>query len=227
VVLIAYAGREKDNGLFHRHYITIVILWGMRYPPTHKQQSSERILRAAARLFRRHGYSATGVDAVMASAELTAGAFYAHFRSKENLLAQALDTAFRQSRQDWPEGIKDSRGRRWVREFASFYLSSGHRDGLDHGCPMPALAPEIGRIGGKSRAVFEQHLRELLKIIRMKIGPTLSDRRAISAVAQCVGGLMLSRAVGDPAFSDEILCACRAAVVEESTCAEEDHSVRR
>jgi len=199
----------------------------MRYPPAHKQQSSQRILQAAARLFRRQGYSATGVDAVMASAELTAGAFYAHFRSKESLLAQALNTAFRESRQDWPEAIKDLRGRRWVREFASFYLSSGHRDAPDCGCPMPALAPEIGRIGGESRVVFEQHLRELLKIIRTKIGSTVSERRAISAVAQCVGGLVLSRAVANPAFSEEILGACRAAVVEVSTYTKQRHGVGR
>jgi TetR/AcrR family transcriptional repressor of nem operon len=73
----------------------------MRYPLDHKRQTRERILGAAAALFRRRGYAATGVDAVMASAHLTAGAFYSHFRSKQVLLAKALDTAFRQSRRDW------------------------------------------------------------------------------------------------------------------------------
>ena len=57
----------------------------MRYPTGYKQQTNERILRAAGRLFRKQGYAATGVDAVMKSADLTAGAFYSHFRSKEDL----------------------------------------------------------------------------------------------------------------------------------------------
>jgi hypothetical protein len=49
----------------------------MRYPADRKQQTSQRILNAASTLFRSRGYDATGIDAVMASADLTAGAFYA------------------------------------------------------------------------------------------------------------------------------------------------------
>jgi TetR/AcrR family transcriptional repressor of nem operon len=187
----------------------------MRYPADHKQRTSERIVRAAAALFRKRGYTATGIDAVMAAADLTAGAFYAHFRSKENLLAEALGAAFRESRSHWPERPKGLRGRPWVREFASLYLSKGHRDTPDRGCPMPALAPEIARMGGKSRGEFERHLRGLVDTVGKQVNSASPDRhRAISAIALCIGGLMLSRAVKDQAFSHEILNACRDAVVE-------------
>jgi TetR/AcrR family transcriptional repressor of nem operon len=187
----------------------------MRYPLDHKWQTRERILGAAAALFRRYGYSATGVDAVMASADLTAGAFYSHFRSKQVLLAKALDTAFRQSRSDWQNLLKGLRGRQWVRKFAAFYLGEGHRDAADLGCPMPALSPEISRSGKASRAVFEQHLRDLVDTVAQQVNSTAPDRRhAISAIALSVGGLMLARAVKDRGFSNEILSACREAVVE-------------
>ena len=96
----------------------------MRYPSDQKRQTYERILHAAAALFRKRGYEATGLDAVMASVNLTAGAFYAHFRSKESLLAEALDGAFRQSSSHRPGRLKDLQGREWVRKFTSFYLSS-------------------------------------------------------------------------------------------------------
>jgi TetR/AcrR family transcriptional repressor of nem operon len=186
----------------------------MRYPLDHKRQTRERILGAAAALFRRRGYSATGVDAVMASANLTAGAFYSHFRSKQFLLAKALDTAFRQSRRDWQNKLKGMGGCQWISQFAAFYLSEGHRGAAGLGCPMPALAPEIGRSGGASRAVFEQHLCDLVDTIAQQVDPTTPDRsRAISAIALSVGGLMLARAVKDREFSDEILSTCRAAVV--------------
>lgn len=189
----------------------------MRYPADQKQRTSERILNAASSLFRKRGYEATGIDAVMASADLTAGAFYAHFRSKENLFAGSLESAFCQSGSAWSKRLANLRGRDWVRKFTSAYLSKAHRDHPDQGCPMPALAPEIARIGGPSRVVFEQRLRGLIDMVGRHLDPDSSDSdHAISAVALCVGGLMLSRAVDDPTLSDQILSACRAAVEESA-----------
>ena len=189
----------------------------MRSSPDHKRRTRERILEAASGLFRERGYAATGVDAVMSSADLTAGAFYAHFRSKEDLLARSLEKAFSDSSRNWQEQFKKLRGRAWMRKFAWFYLSKEHRDSPEQGCPIPALAPEIGRIGGPSRAVFERHLRELFEAIKLQVDPAAVDHSdVIPAVALCVGGLMLARAVNDRALSDEILSACRDAVAEQA-----------
>ena len=189
----------------------------MRYPAGHKRQTSERILRAAGRLFRKRGYAATGVDAVMASADLTAGAFYSHFRSKEDLLAEALDAIFQNAKNDRPEQLSQLRGREWLRAFASFYLSAEHRDAADRGCPMPALAAEVARVGGKPRAVFEHHLRKVIDSVGQQFDEVSPDReRAITTMALCLGGLMLARAVNDGALSQEILRACRESVIAVS-----------
>jgi TetR/AcrR family transcriptional regulator, transcriptional repressor for nem operon len=185
----------------------------MRYPADQKQRTSDRILEAASTLFRKDGYEATGVDAVMEYAGLTAGAFYAHFHSKEDLLAKSLDSAFCRSAESWSKRLTNLRGPEWVRKFANAYLSKAHRDHPGLGCPMPALASEMGRIGGPSREVFEQHLRCLID----RVGQEIGNENAISAIALCVGGLMLARAVEDPRLSDKILRACRAATIEEST----------
>jgi len=187
----------------------------MRYPPDHKKQTLGRIVQTAAGLFRARGYSATGVDLLMASANLTAGGFYSHFRSKENLLAEALDAAFRQSQDNWPPELRELRGKEWVHEFVSFYLSSGHRDAPEEGCPMPSLTPEIRRVDGIPRSVFERHLRGLIETVKQHMAPR-NRYGAISAIALCVGGLMLARTVQDPALSEEILRACREAVIEGS-----------
>jgi TetR/AcrR family transcriptional regulator, transcriptional repressor for nem operon len=191
----------------------------MRYPPDQKQRTSQRILNSASTLFRARGYEATGIDAVMASADLTAGAFYAHFASKEDLLARSLDSAFCQSGAAWSKRLENLRGREWVRKFVSVYLSKAHRDNPEHGCPMPALASEIARIGGPSRAVFEKRLRVLVEMVGRETGPGSpnNEDHAIASIALCVGGLLLARAVDDPRFSDRILGACRAAALEEST----------
>jgi TetR/AcrR family transcriptional repressor of nem operon len=192
----------------------------MRYPADQKQRTSTRILKAASGLFCSRGYDATGIDAVMASANLTAGAFYAHFRSKENLFAKSLESAFFQSGAQWSHRLENLEGRDWVRKFAAAYLSKTHRDNPELGCPMPALAPEIGRIGGPSRAVFEERLRGLIEMIGQHLDPDSPySSRAIPAIAMCVGGLMLARAVDDPILSDQILSTCRVAVVEQSASA--------
>ena len=188
----------------------------MRYRPGHKLRSTLRIRQAAAALFRKRGFAATGVDAVMAAVKLTAGSFYTHFRSKQDLLAQALDEAFEQSRGHWPLQLKDLRGQSFVRELASFYLSPAHRDARGSGCPMPALAPEIDRIGGVPRAVFEKHLRGLIATVAERLESN-DPRRAIAAIALCVGGLQLARAAKDPALSNDILQASREAAADICT----------
>jgi TetR/AcrR family transcriptional repressor of nem operon len=187
----------------------------MRYPAHHKETTRKRIVQSASALFRKQGYSATGVDAVMAAAHLTAGGFYAHFRSKESLLARALDAAFQQSRDGWPDALSRKQGAAWVREFSGFYLSAAHRDLAEAGCPMPSLATEIARSGSAARAVFEEHLRDLIEVVVQRTGAAWNaDSRsfAISAAAMSVGGLILARAVKDKDFSDEILGACRTAL---------------
>src|SRR5271167_3122452 len=112
----------------------------MRYPADRKQQTSQRILESASSLFRKNGYEATGIDAIMEYAGLTAGAFYAHFRSKEDLLAHSLESAFGESGAQWSRRLENLEGRDWIRKFTSAYLSKAHRDNPDQGCPMPALA---------------------------------------------------------------------------------------
>jgi AcrR family transcriptional regulator len=187
----------------------------MRYRKGHKQQTNERILRAAGRLFRKQGYEATGVDAVMSSAQLTAGAFYSHFQSKEDLLAETLSAAFREASSERPPDLNSLQGRDWLRAFTSFYLSAEHRNAADSGCPIPALAAEVARLGGRTREVFEQHLRRVIDFIAKQIDEQNPDReRAISTTAMLAGAVLLARAVWDETFSREILEACRAAAMK-------------
>jgi len=186
----------------------------MRYRKDHKQQTNQRILRAAGRLFRRQGYAATGVDAVMSSAQLTAGGFYSHFRSKEDLLAETLDAVFRDVNTDRPPELSRLQGHAWLSAFTGFYLSAAHRDAAERGCPMPALAAEVARVGGRSREVFEQHLRRVFDFIAQQFDQPHADRtQAISTTAMFAGAVLLARAVSDETFSQEILNACREAAM--------------
>ena len=102
-----------------------------------------------------------------------------------------------------------------VARVTSFYLSAEHRNAADCGCPIPALAAEVARLGGRTREVFEQHLRRSIEFIARQFDEQHPDRkRAISTTALLAGAVLLARAVADETFSQEILGTCREAAME-------------
>jgi TetR/AcrR family transcriptional repressor of nem operon len=184
----------------------------VRYPAGHKQQSREKILNAAADLFRRRGIAATGLDSVMGAAGLTAGAFYVHFRSKDALIAAAVAKAGERAHERWLVPLEGLAGRGWARAFLARYLSEEHRDDLESGCSVPSLAAEVARSGAPARRHFEQRLRGFFALVeeQTQTAHVAGGERAIAAIALAVGGVLLSRVVLDRTLSREILVACRA-----------------
>jgi TetR/AcrR family transcriptional regulator, transcriptional repressor for nem operon len=183
----------------------------MRYAPDHKEKTRTRILEAAGRVFRRQGYHATGVDKVMEEAGLTAGGFYAHFHSKQELLAETLEHTRDDVRSRSEAGFEDLTGRAWVDAFLARYLGTKHRQETENGCPLVALISEVSRTDGPVKKSFEAAVRELRDRLgaNAKEGPGPLEERALAAVALCVGGLGLARSVQDEALAEQILESCR------------------
>jgi TetR/AcrR family transcriptional regulator, transcriptional repressor for nem operon len=188
----------------------------VRYPREHKAESRARIVGAAADLFRSGGIGATGVDAIMARAGLTAGAFYAHFPSKRALVRDAVVLAARKSSDKWFARFEERRGRAWVRSLFESYLGRAHRDDLGGGCILPSLGAEVGRQPVEVRRQFSQRLAGMVELIEARAQRELPvDReRIVAAVALAVGAVVLSRAVPEAAFQNEILRASRRAADE-------------
>ena len=189
----------------------------MRYTVDHKQRTHARIVETASRLFKQGGYGGIGVDSVMKAAGLTPGGFYAHFPSKEVLLAETLPLALRRMRNWLLRGLEKEQGLSWLRKVVHRYLSRTHRDAVGEGCPMPALTPEVGRAGDLARETFETHLRDLVTELEARMPTTLGPPRdrALATVALFVGGVMLARAVKDRKLSGRILRACRVLAIPE------------
>lgn len=185
----------------------------MRYAKDHKAETKRRILTAAARLFRECGYDGVGVDAIMAEAGLTAGGFYAHFPSKRVLFDEALATAseaggIAQAQAAAKRAGVDDAER--LRVTIKNYLSRQHRDQIADGCPLPALTPDAARGGEASRENYERQLLQYVNRLEALLPEGAARRNtALAVMAQCVGGLMLARAVKDESLSDRILKACR------------------
>ena len=117
----------------------------MRYEPEHKTRTRDRIVRNAARKLRAEGLSGPGVQSVMKASGLTVGGFYKHFRSKDELLADAIAQGFSEFSDTVYSSLqKVPREDRW-KEVVRWYLSPEHCDHPDTGCPVVTLAPEIAR----------------------------------------------------------------------------------
>jgi len=181
----------------------------MKVSRIQEAENHERILDVATRLFRERGIDGIGVAELMKAAGLTHGGFYGHFKSKEDLVAQACARAVLRMRQNWTNVIDQATGDP-LEALAATYLTPKHRDATGRGCPMAAIGSEIARQGPQVRRAFTDELRPFLDYLsRMVHGNSNSLRRqkALATYAGLVGALIVSRAVDDPALSNEILSA--------------------
>lgn len=188
----------------------------MRYSREHKAETRKRILSAAARLFRERGYDGVGIDAIMNEVGLTAGGFYAHFDSKEALFAEAIATALAEGKSANVQQRPALAGMDPLQAMIKSYLSRTHRDQIAAGCPLPSLTPDVARSGEATRESYERQFLRYLAAIEATLpdGSEHKSEIALGIAAQCIGGLMISRAVKDEKLSDRILKASRQAAMK-------------
>lgn len=159
-----------------------------------------RILEAAGRLFRERGFDAVSIADVMNDAGLTHGGFYGHFKSKDDLFAQAISTAF--------EAGGAAAGD--LASYAKRYLSESHCRNLAAGCPAAGLAAETIRQGSEARAAMTEGLAaQIDRLAAIAPGRTAAERRraALGSWSAMVGAMILARASDDPKLSAELLAA--------------------
>jgi len=176
-------------------------------------ENREKILEAAARLFRERGFDEVGVADVMKAAGLTHGGFYGHFKSKDDLIAQATGGAARPFVEQW-EKIVEAEGPKALGIIGRRYLGEAHLLAPGSGCQIAALGPEIARRNPEDRAGVTEGVKAIAAVLEKAApGKTKAERRrrALQAYASWVGALVLARISDDEAFSREV----REAVAEE------------
>jgi TetR/AcrR family transcriptional regulator, transcriptional repressor for nem operon len=177
----------------------------VRYGKEHKQATRRRIIERAGRRFKRDGIDGSGIATLMADAGLTNGAFYAHFASKEDLVAAAVADQLRAQRASLSALAP---GRAGVEQYVRAYLSVEHRDNPDDGCPSAALLDEIGRCPDATKQAYTDSVLVVIDDVAARLAPQdpQSARvKTLSVFAMMVGTLQLSRALADPQLADEIL----------------------
>ena len=178
-----------------------------RTAPSRKEVTHERIVEVAARAIRRSGYDGTGVADIMKEAGLTHGGFYAHFASREAMLAEAADRA-------GAESVAVSAGiaaaappEHALQSLLRVYLSKAHVEGAERGCPIVALGSEMPRQAPEVRRAATRRIKEMIDVVA-RLSPDWGQpgahEHALVTVATMVGTLLLARAVDDAKLSDAL-----------------------
>jgi len=175
-----------------------------------KEATHERIVEVAARAIRRSGYNGTGVADIMKEAGLTHGGFYAHFPSREAMLAEAADRAGAETVAASTRIAAAAPPEQALQSLLRAYLSKAHVEGVERGCPIAALGSEMPRQSPEVRRAATRRIKEMIDVVARQSpewGQSGAHERALVTAATMVGTLLLARAVDDPKLSDALLKA--------------------
>lgn len=172
-----------------------------------KAETRRRIIETASGRFKRDGIDGSGIATLMSDAGLTNGAFYAHFSSKDDLVANVVADQLRAQCENL-SSLPPGRGP--LEAFVREYLSPHHRDHPDTGCPNAALLDEIGRCDDAVRDAYTEGMQSIVDVIAAHLSPhepSAARTAAVGLFSVLVATLQLARAVSDRQLSDDILAA--------------------
>jgi TetR/AcrR family transcriptional repressor of nem operon len=190
----------------------------MRYAQTHKDETHARLVKIAGRTLRQNGPDGVAVADVMKEAGLTHGGFYAHFKSKDALLVEALKGVFESSKRKFLRAVGEMPPRHALATYIDFYVSPRHRDNREGGCPITALNSDLPRQSKAFRTAFDDGVKSLVAGMEMRIeaaGIAPADGAhalAASVISAMAGAVAISRAVTDPVLSDAMLETARESI---------------
>lgn len=181
-----------------------------RTAPNRKEATHDRIVEAASRAIRRSGYGGTSVPDIMKDAGLTHGGFYAHFDSREAMLAEAADRAGADSVALMARAASTAPPQRALQNILELYLSKEHVETAEIVCPVAALGSEMPRQAPEVRRAATTRIKEMIDLVARQSpdwGQPGAHERALVTVSTMIGALLLARAVDDPRLSNAVRAA--------------------
>ncbi len=191
----------------------------MRYDAGHKAKTRERILSEAACAIREQGPHQLAVAGLMARAGLTHGGFYAHFPSRDALLAAAIRQTFDEVAFRLPAELLSQDPASALKTYFEHYLSRSHRDAPATGCPLPILSADVPRLPQEAKIAFSEGVNQMTDRLATALSALGHDepwQLAASILAEMVGALSLARATDDLDQSEQILKSSRRALKQRA-----------
>jgi len=189
----------------------------MPYPPGHRGEVRENIVRSARKLFNQQGFDNVSVDRIMADAGLTRGGFYSYFKSKSELYAEVLQCFFTDP--NWKncwEGVHvDMQSGDVGPQIVRAYLSRQHFEDVGNSCPMVALPSDVARSDKSAKGAFENVFRAMTDVLDQSMAKDARNHTTAQAIAAlCVGGMVVARALENRALADELREAAMTVALE-------------
>jgi TetR/AcrR family transcriptional repressor of nem operon len=184
----------------------------MRYPPEHKAEVHQKIVKDASRRVRVEGLSGAAVAAVMRDTGLTHGGFYKHFGSKDELVMESVREAFRDIGDKLVRAAEQSRSEAAWKAIVKSYLSLEYCEHVERGCPLPALAPEMARVDQAMRSqVFAELVNYRDRMLPFMPGRRTADKeRAFFVIfSMMIGAVEIARMMPDRAVQEKVLASTR------------------
>ncbi len=181
----------------------------MRVSNIQARENRERVIDVAAAQFREHGIEGISIANLMKAAGMTHGGFYNQFKSKDDLVVQAITRAIEGTMTDIGEHVAGSEDP--LAALIRFYVSAEHRDNPAGGCSLASLAVDAARSDDPvlRKTIGDQVIRYLALLTELSAqkGGASPRHDAITTLAEMLGAVILARAVADNALSDEIIQA--------------------
>ncbi|TFW09785.1 TetR/AcrR family transcriptional regulator [Oxalobacteraceae bacterium OM1] len=185
----------------------------MRYSKEHKAATHARIVHKASQRFRTEGIDTVGVGSLMQSLGLTVGGFYAHFESKEDLIAQACRLGFSETNARFKAYVETKPPGKQFAALVDAYLSQQHRDEPDIGCFAAATGAELARHPDPTRVALADQVDAWIGVISLAMENDKLDGPVRGIAGTLVGSLILARATPDQAMSEAFLASGRQAAL--------------
>lgn len=173
----------------------------MRYKTGYKEQKRQELLNISGQLAKKNGFANTGVDSFMNAAQMTSGAFYSHFSSKQDLFKALIEAELQKSLLDWQENPHEDLAE-WIDFELERYLAISHVQRADHGCILPALSSEVARSDDEIKQLYQSELIRGHALFVKHLG---REDLAWAVMCQLVGAILMARTVADDMLKIMIL----------------------
>jgi TetR/AcrR family transcriptional regulator, transcriptional repressor for nem operon len=186
----------------------------MPYTEEHIQQTRTAILESAFNLFTQKGFEATSIDQIMQGADMTRGAFYAHFSSKSDLYRQALIHSAKKTQAKYhkPEKVSEQS---WLKVLLRGYLHKDHLNQKNSApCPLAFLVTDVAIREDTVREAYTDAYRSMNNMISnyANSNSNTKPKSTLAATAMLIGTVAVARALDDEQLTHELLESCRSEI---------------